>query len=234
MNGSLLIQNRWYLPCSNSTSFSLIEKSIDNSNFLGTNVDLKFSVGIEKARKIKPELRTLIIGSLVENNGKYLIKRDITPPSLYFLFKEIWFYDLQTGEIFLKQKFDAISRELKDRTEDIEKRISKAKTLYEKGDDEASLSELRKILAEESNAEAYLLLGKINFRKGDLDYAIHSFKTALFWDNQLIEAHLLLAKIFLARKDCQQAQSYIASALAIDENSKEAIELKGQVEKCSR
>jgi tetratricopeptide (TPR) repeat protein len=113
--------------------------------------------------------------------------------------------------------------------------LAQAEAFFNAGKEEDALRTIRKILSgEPMNARANLLLGKVYLRQTNWDDALHSLKTALFWDNQLIEAHVLLAKIFLERKDCQQAQSYVASALAIDENNQEALGLQRQVERCSK
>jgi tetratricopeptide (TPR) repeat protein len=112
--------------------------------------------------------------------------------------------------------------------------LGQARAFLKAGKEENAMQVLRRILSSESNAEAYLLLGKVHLGRSDWEQATHSLKTALFWDNQLIEAHILLAKIFLEKKDCQQAQSYVASALAIDENSQDALGLQRQVERCAK
>jgi Tfp pilus assembly protein PilF len=83
------------------------------------------------------------------------------------------------------------------------------------------------------SAQAYLLLGQIHLRRGDSDQAVSSLKTALFWDNRLIEAHVLLGRIYIQRNDCQMAQTYFASASAIDAENQEVSGLKRMVERCS-
>jgi Tfp pilus assembly protein PilF len=94
---------------------------------------------------------------------------------------------------------------------------------------------LRKILAgEPMSARAYLLLGKIHLRRGDLEQAGSSFKTALFWDNGLIDAHVSLGKIYVERGDCLQAKNYAVSALAIDADYQDALALGRLVERCSK
>ena len=94
---------------------------------------------------------------------------------------------------------------------------------------------LRRVLASEPmSAEAYLLLGNIHLRRGDLDLAKDALKTALFWDNRLIEAHIALGKIFLEKKDCLQAQNYSQSALTLDANNEQALALQRSVERCSK
>jgi cytochrome c-type biogenesis protein CcmH/NrfG len=94
---------------------------------------------------------------------------------------------------------------------------------------------LRRVLSSEPmSAESYLLLGKIHLRRGDLDQSISSLKTAIFWDNRLIAAHISLGKIYLQKDDCLQAKNYAASAAQIDPENQEVLGLQRQVEKCSK
>ena len=112
-------------------------------------------------------------------------------------------------------------------TEDL---LAKAKDLYRAGRDDEALPELhRVVMVEPTNAEAYLLSGRINLRRGDQEAAIAALKTAIFWDPKLIDAHILLGRIFLDRGDRGEATKYAASAMTIDANNQEAIALQRQV-----
>ena len=84
-------------------------------------------------------------------------------------------------------------------------------------------------MLEPTNAEAYLLSGRINQRRGDQEAAIAALKTAIFWDPKLIDAHILLGRIFLERGDRGEAVKYATSAITIDPNNQEAIALQRQV-----
>ena len=84
-------------------------------------------------------------------------------------------------------------------------------------------------MLEPTNAEAYLLSGRINQRRGDQEAAIAALKTAIFWDPKLIDAHILLGRIFLERGDRGEATKYATSAMTIDSNNQEAIALQRQV-----
>ena len=84
------------------------------------------------------------------------------------------------------------------------------------------------------SAESYLLLGKISLRRGDIDQAISNFKTSVFWDNRLIDAHVSLGKIYIEKGDCLQAKNYSASALEIDSENQDAIALQRLTERCSK
>jgi tetratricopeptide (TPR) repeat protein len=112
--------------------------------------------------------------------------------------------------------------------------LAQAQTLYKNGSDDEAMTVLRKVLVSEPmSAQAYLLLGMIHLRRGDLDQSISSLKTALFWDNRLIEAHIALGKIYIQKGDCAQAKTYAVSALAIGAENQEAAALQRQVERCS-
>lgn len=112
-------------------------------------------------------------------------------------------------------------------TEDL---LAKARDLYQAGRDDEALPELhRVVMLEPTNAEAYLLSGRINLRRGDQEAAIAALKTAIFWDPKLIDAHILLGRIFLDRGDRGEATKYAASALTIDQNNQEAIGLQRQI-----
>lgn len=109
--------------------------------------------------------------------------------------------------------------------------LVKARELYSAGLDEEALPELRRVLTiEPMSAEAYLLIGRINQRRGDLDAAISALRTAVFWDAKLIDAHILLGRIFIERGDRAQAMSHATLAMQIDPSNAEAIALQRLVE----
>ena len=113
--------------------------------------------------------------------------------------------------------------------------LAQAKDFYKAGSDDEAMQVLRRVQASDPmNAEAYLLFGNIYLRRGDLENAVSALKTALFWNNQLIDAHIALGKIFLERKDCAQAQTYAVSALGIDANNEQAAALQRSVERCGK
>lgn len=108
--------------------------------------------------------------------------------------------------------------------------LTKARDLYQAGRDDEALPELhRVVMIEPTNAEAYLLSGRINLRRSDQEAAIAALKTAIFWDPKLIDAHILLGRIFLERGDRGEARKYALAAIAIDPNNQEAIALQRQV-----
>lgn len=113
-----------------------------------------------------------------------------------------------------------------------EEAFIKIRDLYQQGRDDEALTEIRKVLiVEPTNAEAFLLSGRINQRRGDQEAAIAALKTAIFWDPppKMIDAHILLGRIFLERGDLGEARKYSVSAINIDPNNQEAIALQRQV-----
>jgi tetratricopeptide (TPR) repeat protein len=108
--------------------------------------------------------------------------------------------------------------------------LVKARDLYQAGRDDEALPELhRVVMIEPTNAEAYLLSGRINLRRSDQEAAIAALKTAIFWDPKMIDAHILLGRIFLERGDRGEARKYALSAMSIDPNNQEAMALQRQV-----
>ncbi|MDX6383509.1 MAG: hypothetical protein QOK48_1082, partial [Blastocatellia bacterium] len=113
-----------------------------------------------------------------------------------------------------------------------EEALNKIRDLYQQGRDDEALAEIRKVLiVEPTNAEAFLLSGRINQRRGDQEAAIAALKTAIFWDPppKMIDAHILLGRIFLERGDLGEARKYSVSAINIDSSNQEAIALQRQV-----
>jgi Flp pilus assembly protein TadD len=110
--------------------------------------------------------------------------------------------------------------------------LNKIREMYDRGQDDEALTEIRKLLiVEPTNAEAFLLSGRINQRRGDPEAAIAALKTAIFWDPppKMIDAHILLGRIFLERGDLGEARKYAISAMQIDPNNPEAMALQRQV-----
>ena len=113
--------------------------------------------------------------------------------------------------------------------------LAQARTLVKNGSDDDAMATLRRVLASEPmSAESYLMLGKINLRRGDIDQAISQFKTSVFWDNRLIEAHVSLGKIYVEKGDCLQAKNYAASSIEIDPDNQDALALQRLSERCSK
>jgi tetratricopeptide (TPR) repeat protein len=126
--------------------------------------------------------------------------------------------------------------------------LAQARKLYREGRDDEAMEVLRRVLVSEPmSAESYYLLGMIHLRRPDLDQAVSSLKTALFWDNRLIDAYIAIVKIYVQRGDCQQARNYLSSAVEvmkqlerdlgqttkIEQSQQEVQGLQRMVERCS-
>jgi cytochrome c-type biogenesis protein CcmH/NrfG len=112
--------------------------------------------------------------------------------------------------------------------------LVQARKAYREGRDDQAIEVLRRVLVSEPmSAESYYLLGMIHLRRSDLDQAVSSLKTALFWDNRLTNAYVALVKIYVDRKDCLSAQNYFRSAQEIDGENQEVQGLQRIVERCS-
>jgi cytochrome c-type biogenesis protein CcmH/NrfG len=55
------------------------------------------------------------------------------------------------------------------------------------------------------------------------------FKTSIFCDKNLVDAYILLGRIFLERGDRAQALAYSQSAMQIAPNNPEALKLNAEV-----
>ena len=118
------------------------------------------------------------------------------------------------------------------KVDNTEEALNKIRELYQQGRDDEAMVEIRKLLViEPTNAEAFLMSGRINQRRGDQEAAIAALKTAIFWDPsaKTIDAHILLGRIFLERGDLGEARKYAASAMTLDSSNQEAVALQRQV-----
>ncbi len=137
---------------------------------------------------------------------------------------------LNRADVFDIQRQSALAANVDSNASATQDLLVKARDLYQAGRDEEALPELhRVVMIEPTNAEAYLLSGRINLRRSDQEAAIAALKTAIFWDPKLIDAHILLGRIFLERGDRGEATKYAQSAITIDPNNQEAIALQRQV-----
>lgn len=109
--------------------------------------------------------------------------------------------------------------------------MEKAKQLFVAGSDEEALKVLRQVLTiEPMNAEAYYLIGSIHQRNGDQEAAISALKTSIFWNNNWIDSHILLTRIYIARSECGLARAHAKTAIQLDPNNQEAIGLQRLLE----
>jgi len=134
--------------------------------------------------------------------------------------------------VVLNRKRSYVERQI---ISESERLLQQIRTAFVEGrDDDATQLLKRLFVSEPMSAEGYLIMGQINLRRGEVDKARDNFRTALFWDNRLIDGHIALARLYLSRNDCQQATTYLASAEAINPEHPDLPVLKRQVERCSR
>jgi hypothetical protein len=108
--------------------------------------------------------------------------------------------------------------------------LVRAQELYNARRDEEALVELRRLVIDEpTNAEAFVLTGRIHLQRDNQEAAIAALKTAVFWNAKLIDAHILLGRIFLARGDQVEAKRYVTAALALGPSNAEALALQRQL-----
>ncbi len=148
------------------------------------------------------------------------------------------------GVILLKNQ----TRTVQTPVNETEAMLVQARQFYKDGRDDEAMTVLRRVLVSEPmSAESYYLLGMIHLRRGDKEQSVSSLKTALFWDNRLINAYIALVKIYVEKGDCLQAKNYMTSGLEslnqlerdststsqIEEKKQEVEGLQRLVERCS-
>lgn len=183
-------------------------------------------VAVEEARRLKNTTNAVLSVQFVE---PYAVERYRDDAQFQTRLIDIHFFDQQTGKTLAKIGTAASPVLSQVSAPDKSRLLKRSIELYYLRRDQEALAELRRLAMEEpTNAEGYLLTAQINWRNADKDAAIAAAKTAVFWDPELIEAHILLAKVFLANGDRAQANKYINNALNIDPTNQEAITLRRQ------
>ncbi len=93
------------------------------------------------------------------------------------------------------------------------------KLLAEQSNDKA-LSAVNKLLDRDpSNDQAWLYLGIVNRRMGELNIAIKSFETATELNNTLVEAWGLLTISFLDKGNLEKAEEVMETAAELNPNN---------------
>ncbi len=187
----------------------------------------KLTLGVEDAKRLKEGTKAVLIVQFEEpyaNEGHY--GNDQFQTRLI----DVQFFDQQTGRVLAKLGSAALPTSASTSPPKKNTHLEKAQALYNARRDDEALIELRQVLVDEpTNAEAYLLAGRINLQRDDQEAAISALKTSLFWDSKVIDTHILLARIFFARGDRPQANQYVAAALALDPTNPEALALRRQI-----
>ena len=109
--------------------------------------------------------------------------------------------------------------------------LDRARELINQKNDVEAMTELQSVLSSEpTNAEAHFLRGLILNQRRDIDGSISAFKAAVSWNPRLIEGHINLCRLYLARGDRALALAHARQALEIDPQNRDAIALKQQIE----
>ena len=207
----------------------------DDTNGLilsGGSYDLQFTarvnLNVQEAMRLKTATKAVLVIRFEEPyaiGGGYLSGGQFQTRLL-----DVQFFDQQTGKVLAKLGSAVVTNSGSTSQSRKNARLEKAQELYNTRRDDEALAELRQAVSDEpTNADAFLLTGRIHVQRNDQEAAIAALKTALFWDSKLIDAHILLGRIFLARGDLAQAKKYVASALALDSNNAEAQSLQRQI-----
>ncbi len=113
----------------------------------------------------------------------------------------------------------------------IRQTLDRARRLIFAGANAEGLSEAQKALEIDSNnAEAHFLRGIVFQRQGHTESAIGALQSAVASNPRLVEAHIVLARMYLARGGRALALAHCKQALSIDPQNRDAIALKQQIE----
>jgi tetratricopeptide (TPR) repeat protein len=109
--------------------------------------------------------------------------------------------------------------------------LDRARQLILENNDAEAANLLQRVLqVEGTNAEAYFLRGIIFYRRNETESAVNALRTAVTYNPRLIEAHIALGRLYLARGDRALALAHTRQAIEIDPQNRDAIALKQQVE----
>ncbi len=113
----------------------------------------------------------------------------------------------------------------------IRQNLDRARQLIFGGKNAEGMNETQRVLAVDStNAEAHFLRGIVYQREGHTDSAISALQSAVAYNPRLVEGHIALARIFLARGNRALALAHCRQTLSIDPQNRDAITLKQQIE----
>lgn len=105
--------------------------------------------------------------------------------------------------------------------------LAHARGLYLAGHDAEALADVTRLLkVDPDNGDVHLLAGKIYERASDYKNALNSLKAAVFWNDRLVAAHVLLGKIYLLQKNCDLARAHLLKALNAEPQDSEALALR--------
>lgn len=109
--------------------------------------------------------------------------------------------------------------------------LDRIRQLIASNKDAEAMTELQQLLAvDTANADGYFLRGIIYSHRNETENALKSFHAAVSWNPRLIEAHIMLGRIYLSRNDRARALAHCKQALDIDPQNRDAVSLKQQIE----
>ena len=109
--------------------------------------------------------------------------------------------------------------------------LDRIRQLIASGKDSDAMVELQQLLATDTaNADGYFLRGIVYTHRNETENALRSFHAAVSWNPKLIEAHIMLGRIYLSRGDRARALAHCKQALDIEPQNRDAVSLKQQIE----
>ncbi len=109
--------------------------------------------------------------------------------------------------------------------------LDQIRQLIASGKDAEAMTELQQLMAADTaNADGYFLRGIVYTHRNETENALRSFQAAVSWNPKLVEAHIMLGRIYLTRGDRARALAHCKQALEIEPQNREAVSLKQQIE----
>lgn len=109
--------------------------------------------------------------------------------------------------------------------------LDQIRQLIASGKDAEAMAELQQLMAADTaNADGYFLRGIVYTHRNETENALRSFQAAVSWNPKLVEAHIMLGRIYLTRGDRARALAHCKQALEIEPQNREAVSLKQQIE----
>ena len=109
--------------------------------------------------------------------------------------------------------------------------LDHARQLIILNNNDEAMTEIQRVLTfEPNNSEAHYLRAVVLSRRGDMEGAISALQSAVSSNPRLIEGHISLGRLYLARGDRALALTHSRQALEIDPQNRDAIALKQQIE----
>jgi tetratricopeptide (TPR) repeat protein len=134
----------------------------------------------------------------------------------------------------LQQQDSSIKNIASSQSQQVEEMMAKSQGFFLAGRDAEAASMLSQVLSiAPNNADAHLLMGRVQERRGETANALSSLKAAVFWNPKLVAAHVLLGRIYLQQNNRAQAEAHLKMALAVNSQDREALALKRLIETSS-